>query len=106
MLSDNVWFAVALAVVSYGVGYYLAVYEAYLYYAGGKNYLMLEGLYDLTPALQEVASKGRRLTPGFLAEEIVLGLAVYAVWVVCFQEISHPEVFSFLLVECSVSNLT
>jgi hypothetical protein len=97
MLVDNVWIAIALAVMSYAVGYYLALYEAHLYYTGAKNYISLEGFGELAPALEEAASRGLHVTTRFLVEVVVLTLAVFALWTVCFQEIKRPDLFYFLI---------
>jgi hypothetical protein len=97
MLFDNLWFAIPLAVISYVVGYFLAVNEAYLYYGGANNRVVLDGLYELAPALQEVEFKGRRITARVVAEMVVLGLAVFGVWVICYQQINRPDLFSFLI---------
>jgi hypothetical protein len=96
-LVENAWFALAVGVAWYAVGYVLYVYEAYLYHAGAKNYVVFQGSYELTPALQGAVVKRRFLDGRFVAILLVLGVGILAAWAVIVQRFDRPDIFSFLM---------
>lgn len=97
LLIGNVWFALTAGVVFYAVGYYLYIYETYLYHAGAKNYVVFQGSYELTPALQESVVKRRFVNVRLLAILLVLSVAILAAWAIIVQRFDRPDIFSFLM---------
>ena len=97
LLIGNAWFALAAGVVFFTVTFYLAIYEAYLYHAGAKDYLVLEGRYEWLTAFQDIFTGRRRVSARFLAALLILALGILAAWEVCIRQYSRPDVFSFLI---------
>lgn len=97
LLTDNVWFALAVGVVFYAVSHYLYVYEAYLYHASAKNYVVFQGSYELTPALHSAVAKRRFVDVRLLVILLVLSVAILGAWAIIVERFDRPDIFSFLM---------
>ena len=97
LIISNPWSALIVGVLAYGVGYYLGLYEAYLYHIGAKSYLVLEGDYELTPALQAAIFKRRWVNGRFLAVVFFLTVGILAMWQITIRQYNRPDVLTFLM---------
>ena len=66
-LLGNPWVAIVLGVLAYAADHYTAIYEAHLYHAGVKTWLIYDGLYKLTPEYQAVITRQRIVSGRLLA---------------------------------------
>lgn len=86
----------------FGVGvfaleHYMAVFEAYLYQSGLKDYVVYDGLYRLTPEYQAVIARRRVISGRLLAILSVLAAGIYVAWWGLTQQLDRPDVFLLLM---------
>jgi hypothetical protein len=96
-LLGNPWVAIVLGVLAYAADHYTAIYEAHLYHAGVKTWLIYDGLYKLTPEYQAVITRQRIVSGRLLAILLMLAVGIYAAWWVLTQQLGRPDVFLLLM---------
>jgi hypothetical protein len=85
------WIAVVLNVLAYVAHYYLAIYEAKLYHTAANRVVTYEGLYEISPGVQQPI--GWRL----IWVTLTLGTFTAIMWWVALQQLERPDVLTFLM---------
>jgi len=80
LLVEHLVIGIALWVAIYISDYYLTIYGAAIYRAHIKEFLELEGSYELTPQFQDDIDKLRKLSPQFIHALSISTLALILVW--------------------------
>ena len=96
-LIANPWSAAALVIATYILGYVSALYEARLYYAGAKERIVYREGY---PQAREYADTWQRRRPAsgrFLAQLLVLAIALPLVGQVTVQRLGQPALFQTIV---------
>jgi len=94
-LVDNPWLALVLWLAAYLADYYLTLYSARLYAAGAKNFITIEGSYELTPYYQADIDALRRVSPRFILALLVSVLLIELVWYLSMDVAGLPALFEF-----------
>jgi hypothetical protein len=85
------WLAATLNVLAYATHYYLAIYEAKLYYAAASKVVTYEGVYETLPGVRWPV--GWRL----IWMTLTLGAFTLLMWWTAVQQLQRPEVLTFLM---------
>src|SRR5690242_9638751 len=97
MLLDNPWLGLALWLGSYIADYYLTLYSARLYRAGGKEHFAFEGSLELTPYYQRDIDSLRRVSLRFILALLISALLMEIVWYLANIVVGLPLLFEFLV---------
>ncbi len=97
LLLDSPWLSMVLGVSVFALEHYMAVFEAYLYQSGLKDYVVYDGLYRLTPEYQAVIARRRVISGRLLAILSVLAAGIYVAWWGLTQQLDRPDVFLLLV---------
>jgi len=89
--------AAALAVAALALDYYTAVYEAWLYHASAKDFVVYEGLYRLNADVEAIFVRRRLITGRWAVTLVVLALGVVAVWWLLLRQADRADVFLILM---------
>lgn len=89
--------AAALAVAALALDYYTTVYEAWLYQAGAKDFVVYEGLYRLNTDVEAIFVRRRLIPMRWAVTLLVLALGVAAVWWLLIRQSDRADVFLILM---------
>ena len=79
-LIEHWWLGPLVTAVVYVSDYYLTIRSARLYHAGGKNYMSVEGSYELNPTYEADIDSLRLLSPKLLLTVVVTTAFLLMVW--------------------------
>jgi hypothetical protein len=78
LLYRNIWLTLAIWWVLDISDYYLTIYGARLYHAGGKEHFAMEGSYELNPSYQKDVDSLRLWSPRFVRDLLLVSLILIA----------------------------
>ena len=97
LLVRNIWPSLIAWWVVYIADYYLTIHTAHLYETGLKEHVVLEGSFELTPALQQDVDRLRRFSPRFVAALLLSSVVLLVLWFLAMRLLDLPELFSFAI---------
>lgn len=97
LLIQNVWLAVVIWCVLYTADYYMTIYAARLYQAKGREYMVFEGSFELTPYFQGDVDHLRRVSPRFLVMLLFSCAGIVVVWWLSVRAGGLPAIYSCLI---------
>jgi hypothetical protein len=97
VLLNNLWLDILIWIALYISDYQLTIVSARLYQTVGREFLSLEGSFELTPFYERDVDALRRVSPRFLAMLTLQCLAIFLMWTFTTQWSDDPALFSFVL---------
>ena len=97
-LIQHWWLGPLVTAVVYVSDYYLTIRSARLYHAGGKDYMEVEGSYELNPTYEADIDSLRLFSPRLLLSVLATTVFLLAVWLLTVWEpLLPPEFYFFAL---------
>jgi hypothetical protein len=96
-LMSNVWTVILFWIVVYLSDYYLTLLGARIYTNTGKNYIEIEGSYELTPIFQGDIDSLRLISPTFLRLLLLSAGSILVLWILDVQLLNDHHLYVLLL---------
>lgn len=98
VLIEHWWLGPLVTAVVYLSDYYLTIRSARLYHAGGKDYMEVQGSYELNPTYEADIDSLRMFSPRLALTLLATTAFLLAVWLLAVWEpILPPEFYLFAL---------